>query len=46
VLARGYALVWDERGGGLVRRASDMASGDPLRIRVLEGELRAIVTKE
>jgi exodeoxyribonuclease VII large subunit len=46
VLARGYALVWDERRGGLVRRASDMAPGDPLRIRVLEGELRAVVTKE
>jgi exodeoxyribonuclease VII large subunit len=46
VLARGYALVWDERRGGLVRRASDLAPGDPLRVRVLEGELRAVVTKE
>jgi exodeoxyribonuclease VII large subunit len=46
VLARGYALVWDERRGGLVRRAADLAPGDPLRVRVLEGELRAIVTKE
>jgi exodeoxyribonuclease VII large subunit len=43
VLSRGYALVWDERHGGLLRRAQDVAAGDTLRVRVHEGELRAIV---
>src|SRR5207302_11242959 len=33
VLSRGYALVWDERRGGLVRRAGALAAGDPLRVR-------------
>lgn len=46
VLSRGYALVWDERRGGLVRSSRDLSAGDPLRVRVHEGELRAIVTKE
>jgi exodeoxyribonuclease VII large subunit len=47
VLSRGYALVWDERRGGLVRRAADLAAGDPLRVRVHDGELHAVVvTKE
>jgi exodeoxyribonuclease VII large subunit len=46
VLSRGYALVWDERRGELVRRAGDLAAGAPLRIRVHEGELHAIITKE
>jgi exodeoxyribonuclease VII large subunit len=45
VLSRGYALVWDERRGGLVRRAADLAPGDPLRVRVHEGEVRAIVAQ-
>jgi exodeoxyribonuclease VII large subunit len=44
VLSRGYALVWDEKRGGLVRRADALAPGDPLRVRVHEGELRAVVT--
>jgi exodeoxyribonuclease VII large subunit len=41
VLARGYALVWDERGR-LVREPKDVAPGDALRIRVAGGELRAV----
>ena len=44
VLSRGYALVWDETRGGLVRRADTLRPGDPLRVRVHEGELRAVVT--
>jgi exodeoxyribonuclease VII large subunit len=44
VLSRGYALVWDEKRGGLVRRADVLKPGDPLRVRVHEGELRAVVT--
>jgi exodeoxyribonuclease VII large subunit len=43
VLARGYALVWDERRGGLVRRADTLEPGDPLRVRVHEGEVHAVV---
>jgi exodeoxyribonuclease VII large subunit len=43
VLSRGYALVWDERRGGLVRRADALEPGDPLRVRVHEGEVRAVV---
>jgi exodeoxyribonuclease VII large subunit len=46
VLSRGYALVWDERRGGLVRRAADLSPGDPLRIRVHDGDVRAVVAKE
>jgi exodeoxyribonuclease VII large subunit len=46
VLSRGYALVWDERRGGLVRRAADLVPGDPLRVRVHDGEVRAVVAPE
>jgi exodeoxyribonuclease VII large subunit len=42
VLARGYALVWDEHGR-LVRDAAALQPGDPLRIRVAEGEVAAVV---
>jgi exodeoxyribonuclease VII large subunit len=46
VLSRGYALVWDERRGGLVRRAEALAPGDPLLIRVHDGEVRATVANK
>ena len=46
VLSRGYALVWDEKRGGLVRRADVLEPGDPLRVRVHEGEVRAVVTRK
>jgi exodeoxyribonuclease VII large subunit len=43
VLARGYALVWDEAGGHLVRDASSVETGQGLRIRLHRGALRAAV---
>src|SRR6185503_5585046 len=36
VLARGYALVWDERGR-LVRDTAEVATGDRLAVRVHAG---------
>jgi exodeoxyribonuclease VII large subunit len=43
VLGRGYALVWDEQGGHLVRDASEVEPGRSLRIRLQRGALRATV---
>lgn len=43
VLARGYALVSTTQGH-LVRRAGDLAVGERVRVRVGEGEFRAMVT--
>jgi exodeoxyribonuclease VII large subunit len=42
-LARGYAVVQRD-GGAIVRAPSDVVSGDPLRIRLADGELSAAVT--
>ena len=44
VLSRGYALVWDGQGR-LVREPADVVLGDPLRIRVAGGEVRAVVSE-
>jgi exodeoxyribonuclease VII large subunit len=44
VLSRGYALVWAEHTGRLLRSAAEVGPGDPLRVRVREGQLRATVT--
>ena len=44
VLSRGYALVWDASGERLLRRASEAALGEELKIRLHEGALRATVT--
>jgi exodeoxyribonuclease VII large subunit len=44
VLGRGYSLVWDASGRGLLRRAADAALGDEVKIRLHEGALRATVT--
>jgi exodeoxyribonuclease VII large subunit len=46
VLARGYALVWDAAGQKLLRRSDDVKLGDALRVRLLEGGLRATVTSK
>jgi exodeoxyribonuclease VII large subunit len=46
VLSRGYALVWDVSRGSLLRRAADVRPGDPLRVRVHDGEVRARVAPE
>lgn len=43
VLSRGYALVWDAQGR-LVRKAVELQSGEPIRIRVHEGRIEATVT--
>jgi exodeoxyribonuclease VII large subunit len=43
VLSRGYALVWDG-DGRLVRDPAEVETGDPLRVRVQGGTLRAEVT--
>src|SRR5579884_90051 len=44
VLARGYAIVQDRHGRAL-RSASAVSAGDPLRIRLHEGSLQAIVSE-
>jgi len=43
VLGRGYALVWDEGTGTLVRDASPLAPGSRIRVRLHRGALRATV---
>lgn len=43
VLARGYAIA--ESRGAVLTRASQAKRGDPLRVRLSEGELRAEVTE-
>ena len=43
VLGRGYALVWDEAAGRLVRDAAEVDPGQGLRIRLHRGALRATV---
>jgi exodeoxyribonuclease VII large subunit len=42
VLARGYALVWRERDGRLVRCLSMAPAGVPLRIQLAEGNLKVV----
>jgi exodeoxyribonuclease VII large subunit len=43
VLGRGYALVWDEQAGALLRDAGETAEGRPLRIQLHRGAIRATV---
>jgi exodeoxyribonuclease VII large subunit len=43
VLGRGYALVWDEAEGALLRNATDTEEGRPLRIQLHRGVIRATV---
>ena len=43
VLGRGYALVWDETAGALLRDAGETAEGRPLRIQLHRGAIRATV---
>jgi exodeoxyribonuclease VII large subunit len=44
VLSRGYAIVYREPGGAIVRRAREVSGGDALRLRVAEGEIDATVS--
>jgi exodeoxyribonuclease VII large subunit len=43
VLSRGYALVWDEATGALLRQASKTEVGRHLSIRLHRGAVRATV---
>lgn len=45
VLARGYAIVQDEGTGHVLTRASEAEAGQPIRVRLGEGELRATVVE-
>ena len=45
VLARGYALCWDERHGRLVRDAAAVSPGDQLRVTVSRGEIDCVVER-
>jgi exodeoxyribonuclease VII large subunit len=46
VLARGYAVAFDERGHALIR-AAQVEAGEQVRVRLHEGELRArILSKD
>jgi exodeoxyribonuclease VII large subunit len=44
VLSRGYAIVYREPEGLIVRRAREVHPRDALRLRVAEGEIEAIVS--
>jgi exodeoxyribonuclease VII large subunit len=44
VLSRGYAIVYREPEGVIVRRAREVREGDALRLRVAEGEIDATVS--
>ena len=44
VLSRGYAIVYREPEGRIVRRAREVRAGDALRLRVAEGEIAATVS--
>jgi exodeoxyribonuclease VII large subunit len=41
VLGRGYAIAFDA-DGRVIKRASDVAAGDRLRVRVNEGDIDCI----
>ena len=44
VLARGYAVCWNDDRTAIVRRAAEVAVGDPVRITLHEGGVRCKVT--
>ena len=44
VLARGYAVCWNDDRTAIVRRSAEVAVGDPVRITLHEGALRCDVT--
>jgi len=44
VLSRGYAIVYREPEGVIVRRSREVSRGDALRLRVAEGEIEATVS--
>ena len=42
VLARGYAIAWSGRDGAILKSASRVAAGDPIRVKLHQGEIRAV----
>jgi exodeoxyribonuclease VII large subunit len=44
VLGRGYAVCWDGERRAILRDASAVAEGSPIRVTLARGELRARVT--
>ena len=45
VLGRGYAVCWDGTRTRIIRRASDVGAGDPVRVTLAEGELECVVER-
>ena len=45
VLGRGYAVVWDESRTRVIRRSSEVKTGDGVRVTLSEGELTCEVVK-
>jgi exodeoxyribonuclease VII large subunit len=45
VLARGYAVCWNADKTGILRSASDVATGDAVRVKLHEGELDCTVDR-
>ena len=45
VLARGYALCWDEQHARLVRDAASVSPGDRVRVTVSRGEIKCVVER-
>jgi exodeoxyribonuclease VII large subunit len=45
VLARGYAVVWDDTRTRVIRRAADVQTGNRVRVTLSEGELHCDVIK-
>ncbi len=45
VLARGYALCWDDGRGRLIRHASTVSEGDRVRVTLSQGELGCLVER-
>ena len=45
VLARGYALCWDDARGRLIRDASTVSTGDRVRVTLSQGELGCVVDR-
>ena len=45
VLARGYAVVWDDARTTVIRRAADVDAGDRVRVTLAQGELHCNVLK-
>ena len=43
VLARGYAVCWDDARAAVIRSAADVAPGDAVVVTLAEGELRCEV---